>query len=71
MPTPTRAQAVQPTVQPADRPVHPDGQVAEPLTRLRRGDQITKQDAADILGVPPSTAYRRLTAAKDQLRQYN
>lgn len=55
----------------ADRPVQPDEQVTQLLTRLRRGEQITKQDAADILGVPPSTAYRRLNAAKDQLRQYN
>jgi DNA-directed RNA polymerase specialized sigma24 family protein len=55
----------------ADRPAHPDEQVTELLTRLRRGEQLTKQDAADILGVPPSTAYRRLNAAKDQLRQYN
>ncbi|GKQ35167.1 hypothetical protein [Streptomyces sp. A012304] len=66
---------VQPTVQAAnrtaDRPVQPDDQVAELLRRLKLGEQITKQDAADILGVPPSTAYRRLTAAKDQLRQYN
>lgn len=54
-----------------DQPGHPDEQVAELLTRLRRGEQITKQDAADILGIPPSTAYRRLNAAKDQLRQYN
>ncbi|MEV7140749.1 hypothetical protein [Streptomyces tauricus] len=70
-PEPAPVHAVQTTVQPADRPAHPDGQVAELLGRLRRGDQITKQDAADILGVPPSTAYRRLNAAKDQLRQYN
>lgn len=70
----------EPTLEPAsvqavdsgpDRPVHPDEQVAELLGRLRLGEQITKQDAADILGVSPSTAYRRLTAAKDQLRQYN
>lgn len=53
------------------RPVHPEDQVAELLTRLRRGDHLTKQDAATILGVPASTAWRRLTAAKDQLRQYN
>ncbi|MEU3282899.1 hypothetical protein [Streptomyces antibioticus] len=69
---PTPVHAVQATPdRTADRPVHPDEQVAELLGRLRNGDQITKQDAADILGVPPSTAYRRLNAAKDQLRQYN
>lgn len=71
---------IQPTPEPvvvqaanrtADRPALPEDQVATLLTRLRAGEQITKQDAADILGVPPSTAYRRLTAAKDQLRQYN
>jgi hypothetical protein len=54
-----------------DRPVLPEEQVAELLARLRLGEQITKQDAAGILGVSPSTAFRRLTAAKDQLRQYN
>jgi hypothetical protein len=54
-----------------DRPVQPEEQVAELLSRLRLGDHITKARAAELLGVPESTAWRRLTAAKDQLRQYN
>lgn len=54
-----------------ERPAQPEDQVELLLSRLRKGEHITKQDAAVILGVPPSTAYRRLTAAKDQLRQYN
>ncbi|MFD0053023.1 hypothetical protein ACFVHR_04765 [Streptomyces sp. NPDC127168] len=62
---------VQGAARAADRPVQPEDQVATLLAMLRRGDSITKQDAASILGVSPSTAYRRLTAAKDQLRQYN
>ncbi|MEV6180174.1 hypothetical protein [Streptomyces sp. NPDC052015] len=70
-PEPAPVQAVQAGNRTTDRPTLPDDQVAELLRRLKLGEQITKQDAADILGVPPSTAYRRLTAAKDQLRQYN
>ncbi|MDX5569792.1 hypothetical protein PYK79_49890 [Streptomyces sp. ID05-04B] len=68
---PTVVHAVQAVQTGPDRPAHPDEQVTELLRRLKLGEQITKQDAADILGVPPSTAYRRLNAAKDQLRQYN
>lgn len=67
-PEPVLVQAAGRTV---DRPVLPEDQVATLLSMLRRGDSITKQDAAHILGVSPSTAWRRLTAAKDQLRQYN
>lgn len=55
----------------SDRMVQPEDQVAQLLKRLRLGEHITKSQAADILGVPESTAYRRLNAAKDQLRQYN
>lgn len=67
-PEPAPVHTVQAT---ANRPAQPEDQVAELLKRLRLGDHITKKDAADILGVPESTAYRRLNAAKDQLRQYN
>ena len=59
------------TVQAAvDRPVQPKDQVAELHQRLKRGDHITKAKAAEILGVPESTAYRRLTAAQALLNQY-
>jgi hypothetical protein len=70
-PEPAVVHVVQAAQTGPDRPAHPDEQVTELLRRLKLGEQITKQDAADILGVPPSTAWRRLTAAKDQLRQYN
>ncbi|WP_119580468.1 hypothetical protein [Streptomyces europaeiscabiei] len=60
---------VQP-VQAAVRPVEIKDQVAELHQRLKRGDHITKSQAAEILGVPESTAYRRLTAAQALLNQY-
>ena len=53
-----------------DRPVRPEDQVDELFRRLRGGDRISKQDAADILGIPPSTAYRRLKDAESKLHQY-
>ncbi len=53
-----------------DRPVQPRDQVAELHLRLKRGDHITKARAAEILGIPESTAYRRLTAAQALLNQY-
>lgn len=60
---------VQP-VQAAVRPVEIKDQVAELHQRLKRGDHITKSQAAEILGIPESTAYRRLTAAQALLNQY-
>ncbi|MET8766338.1 hypothetical protein [Streptomyces sp. NPDC004658] len=54
-----------------DRPVQPEDQVTELFRRLKLGEHITKKGAAEILGVPESTAYRRLTAAQSLLRQYN
>ena len=66
-PEPVAVQAAQAT---ADRPVQPKDQVAELHQRLKRGDHITKSKAAEILGVPESTAYRRLTAAQALLNQY-
>lgn len=71
IPEPAPVHAVQTGPVRADRPVQPEDQVAVLLSHLRSGDHLTKQDAADILGIPPTTAHRRLTAAKDQLRQYN
>jgi predicted transcriptional regulator len=44
--------------------------VNELLRRLKLGEHITKPSAAKILGVPESTAYRRLTAAQALLNQY-
>ena len=57
--------------QPANRSAQPEDQVNVLLSRLRSGEHITKSRAAEILGIPESTAYRRLTAAQSLLRQYN
>lgn len=48
-----------------------EDQVDVLLSRLRKGEHITKARAAEILGVPESTAYRRLTKATSLLNQYN
>ena len=56
--------------QAVNRPVQPKDQVAELHLRLKRGDHITKARAAEILGIPESTAYRRLTEAQRLLNQY-
>lgn len=56
---------------PADRPVQPEDQVNKLLALLRDGEHITKKGAAEILGIPESTAYRRLTEAQRLLNQYN
>lgn len=66
-PEPAPVHAVNQT---AGRPVQPKDQVAELHLRLKRGDHITKSQAAEILGIPESTAYRRLTAAQALLNQY-
>jgi hypothetical protein len=66
----TEPAMVQPVQATAGRPVQPEDQVNELLRRLKLGERVTKQDAADILGLPPSTAYRRLTAAQALLNQY-
>lgn len=68
--TPTEPATVHAVNQTAGRPVQPKDQVAELHLRLKRGDHITKSQAAVILGVPESTAYRRLTAAQALLNQY-
>ncbi|MFJ2000277.1 hypothetical protein [Streptomyces chartreusis] len=68
---PATVQAVQPAT---GRPVHTtqvEDQVDVLLSRLRKGEHITKAKAAEILGVPESTAYRRLTKANSLLNQYN
>jgi hypothetical protein len=69
-PEPAAVQAVQPT---ANRPAQTqvEDQVDVLLNRLRKGEHITKARAAEILGVPESTAYRRLTKATSLLNQYN
>ncbi|GGQ83688.1 hypothetical protein [Streptomyces flaveolus] len=61
---------VQATNRPASRLVQPEDQVDVLLNRLRNGDHITKKNAAEILGVSESTAYRRLKDAESKLHQY-
>lgn len=70
-PEPAPVHAVQAAVNRPDRPVQTKDQVAELHQRLKRGDHITKSQAAEILGVPESTAYRRLNEAKALLNTYN
>lgn len=72
-PEPAVVQPVQAVNRAPDRPVQPvqiDDQVNELLRRLKLGEHITKPTAARILGLPESTAYRRLTAAQGLLNQY-
>lgn len=69
-PEPAPVQPIQAVVNRSAQPVQPKDQVAELHHRLKRGDHITKSQAASILGVPESTAYRRLTAAQALLNQY-
>jgi hypothetical protein len=72
-PEPAPVQPVQTAVNRPDRPtqpIQPEDQVTELLRRLKLGEHITKPTAAKILGVPESTAYRRLTAAQALLNQY-
>lgn len=54
-----------------DRPAQPEDQVDLLLSRLRKGEHITKNRAAELLGLHPSTAYRRLKDAESKLHQYN
>jgi O6-methylguanine-DNA--protein-cysteine methyltransferase len=68
---PAAVHAAQTTV---NRPAHTgqvEDQVTELLRRLKVGERITKSQAAKILGVPESTAYRRLRDAQALLNQYN
>ncbi|MFF7130006.1 hypothetical protein [Streptomyces sp. NPDC008240] len=63
--------AVQTVQASAGRPIQPEDQVDLLVTLLRKGEHITKSRAAEILGVPESTAYRRLTKATSVANQYN
>jgi hypothetical protein len=69
-PGPVPVQAVQAAADRPNQPVQIDDQVSELLRRLKLGEHITKPRAAEILGLPESTAYRRLTAAQALLNQY-
>lgn len=69
-PEPVAVQPVQAAANRPDQPVQIDDQVSELLRRLKLGEHITKPTAAKILGIPESTAWRRLTAAQALLNQY-
>lgn len=68
---PAPVHVVQSAVRSTVQPQSADGQVDELLKHLRRGEHLTKARAAGILGVPESTAYRRLLKATSVLNQYN
>ncbi|MBX9392254.1 hypothetical protein K4749_01235 [Streptomyces sp. TRM72054] len=70
-PEPVMVQAVQAAVNRPAQSGSIDEQVTELLRRLKLGEHITKSRAAEILGIPESTAYRRLTTATSLLNQYN
>jgi hypothetical protein len=62
---------VQPTVQSGSgQPDQIEEQVNALLDRLKKDGPITKRRAAEILGIPESTAYRRLKDAEALHRQY-
>lgn len=67
-PEPVAVQAVQAST---NRPAQPEDQVDLLVTLLRKGEHITKSRATEILGIPESTAYRRLTKAISVVNQYN
>lgn len=62
---------VQAAVQPgSSQPDQIEEQVNTLLDRLKKDGPITKRRAAEILGIPESTAYRRLKDAEALHRQY-
>ncbi|MFF0140456.1 hypothetical protein ACFYRN_28830 [Streptomyces sp. NPDC005227] len=67
---PATAQAVQASADRPNQPVQIDDQVGELLRRLKLGERISKRRATEILGIPESTAYRRLTEAQRLLNTY-
>lgn len=70
-PEPAPVHTVQAAVNRTGPATQVEDQVDVLLSRLRKGEHITKARAAEILGVPESTAYRRLTKATSLLNQYN
>jgi hypothetical protein len=46
-----------------------DRQITELATRLRQGERLTKTTAAQLLGVSPATAGRRLKDARDRINE--
>lgn len=69
-PEPTPVQPVQSTVNRTGPPQVED-QVDVLVSMLREGEHVTKKSAAHVLGIPESTAWRRLTKAQSIVNQYN
>src|SRR5690606_27071615 len=70
---PTRQTAPEPAPAPAretssePEPDEREQQITELAVRLRQGERLTKTTAADLLGVSPATAGRRLKEARDRI----
>lgn len=62
---PAPALTPEPEPEPAGDPI--EAQITELTSRLRRGERLTKTSAADILGVSPATAGRRLKDARERI----
>lgn len=57
----------EPSREPASETDEREQQIADLATRLKRGERLTKSSAAELLGVSPATAGRRLKDARDRL----
>jgi len=72
---PIRVSRPEPAPEPTAETSEPDGgpavdqerQITELATRLRAGERLTKTTAAQLLGVSPATAGRRLKDARDRI----
>lgn len=70
---PIRQTAPEPAPNPAretssePEPDEREQQITELAVRLRQGERLTKTTAADLLGVSPATAGRRLKEARDRI----
>jgi predicted DNA-binding protein (UPF0251 family) len=71
---PTIVSRPEPSPEPDREPGEPETdeqerQTLELATRLRKGERLTKTTAAQILGVSPATAGRRLKDARDRINE--
>jgi predicted DNA-binding protein (UPF0251 family) len=66
---PTTLSALEPDPEPAGEPEagEQEQQITELAARLRRGERLTKNTAAEILAVSPATAGRRLKEARGRV----
>jgi hypothetical protein len=78
---PLTVSRTEPSTEPAREPAEPAGEPGEPelaeqerqvvelANRLRRGEPFTKTTAAELLGVSPATAGRRLKEARGRINE--